>query len=469
MISLNLCFGSISILIHDSLEIEENELNTPDIVIDKNVIIKELPQKKYAKRSTATACRELLNEIKSLTYLITDEEVLDQLKKDLSISLKKLEVSVPRNDGIIKLSNGTVRKENFFSKQRCRLPKARSRKVHASGRLGIKAEQSKIASINRVQSSDIRAKKEGSVVTEEIAPFDSSTYDVPLQTENITNITSSGLVHHKRKNDDVEVTGEIPARGTHKKRRKLIFSEREKYIILSKEMLTDESINLAMNMIHEQFPQIGGLTDSSIGKLQQFDIVPPTAQYIQILHCEPLHWVCVANMSNLKSDNHFHMLYDSLAATKAREDVVDQVVDYSSCLEKKLIIKRMPVQQQQNGVDCGLFALAFATSLAFGEDPCKNTYDVKRLRPHLLECLKKQQLVPFPTSTDKITRPDAKSFIVELYCSCRRPWRNRSDPSYDMAQCERCQIWYHQICENIPRTVFRGNQKHWFCQSCTKS
>ena len=158
----NLDYGVISEPQHgvhadDSLEIEENELNTPDIVIDKNVIIKELPQKKNAKRSTATACRELLNEIKSLTYLITDEEVLDQLKKDLSISLKKLEVSVPRNDGIIKLSNGTVRKENFFSKQRCRLPKARSRKVHASGRLGIKAEQSKIASIIRVQSSDIRA------------------------------------------------------------------------------------------------------------------------------------------------------------------------------------------------------------------------------------------------------------------------------------------------------------------------
>ena len=31
-------------------------------------------------------------------------------------------------------------------------------------------------------------------------------------------------------------------------------------------MLIGESVNLAMSMIHEQFPRIGGLTDSSIGK-----------------------------------------------------------------------------------------------------------------------------------------------------------------------------------------------------------
>ena len=34
-------------------------------------------------------------------------------------------------------------------------------------------------------------------------------------------------------------------------------------------------------------------------------------------------------------------------------------------------------QQQGNGFDCGVFAIAFATSLANGEDPSRILYDQK--------------------------------------------------------------------------------------------
>ena len=64
------------------------------------------------------------------------------------------------------------------------------------------------------------------------------------------------------------------------KKRKMLFSDNEKKLIEGNEMLTDESINLAMGLIHEQFPHIGGLTDSSIGKCQQYDIVPRGNGYI---------------------------------------------------------------------------------------------------------------------------------------------------------------------------------------------
>ena len=51
-------------------------------------------------------------------------------------------------------------------------------------------------------------------------------------------------------------------------------------------MLTDEPIDLAMSLIHEH---IDGLTDSSIGKCQQFNIVPRENGYIQILHVGSMH------------------------------------------------------------------------------------------------------------------------------------------------------------------------------------
>ena len=86
----------------------------------------------------------------------------------------------------------------------------------------------------------------------------------------------------------------------------MLFSEDEKKLVEGNEMLTDESINLAMSLIQEQFSHIGGLTDSSIGKCQQFDIVPRENGYIQILHAGFMHWICVANMTSGKSSNQVH-------------------------------------------------------------------------------------------------------------------------------------------------------------------
>ena len=56
-------------------------------------------------------------------------------------------------------------------------------------------------------------------------------------------------------------------------------------------------------MIHEQFPYIGGLTDCSIGKCQQFDIAPRENGYIQILHPGSMHWICVASKTSGKLSN----------------------------------------------------------------------------------------------------------------------------------------------------------------------
>ena len=88
-----------------------------------------------------------------------------------------------------------------------------------------------------------------------------------------------------------------------RKRRTRLFSDDEKKLIEGNEILSDQSTNLAMGLIHEQFPHIGGLADSSTGKCQQFDIVSRENGYIQILHAGSMHWICVANMISGKSSN----------------------------------------------------------------------------------------------------------------------------------------------------------------------
>ena len=80
----------------------------------------------------------------------------------------------------------------------------------------------------------------------------------------------------------------------------------------------------------------------------------------------------------------------------------------------------MPVQQQKNEVDCGLFSIAFALSLAFGENPSNSAYDSTALRPRLRKCLTSGRIAPFPKIEEKrLVRCKLITHTVEIICSRR--------------------------------------------------
>ena len=68
------------------------------------------------------------------------------------------------------------------------------------------------------------------------------------------------------------------------------------------------------------------------------------------------HWVTV---SYLRTNDGSWIVYDSLDS-----DI------FVICPNKdRIIVKKEKVSKQQNGYDCGLFALAFSFILAIGQDP----------------------------------------------------------------------------------------------------
>lgn len=68
--------------------------------------------------------------------------------------------------------------------------------------------------------------------------------------------------------------------------------------------------------------------------------------------------------------------------------------DLLKCLLNNVHIKVFGIQpQKQEGPhDCGLFSLAFCTSLAAGEDLLKIKFDQKRMRQHLETCFENKHL-----------------------------------------------------------------------------
>jgi len=89
-------------------------------------------------------------------------------------------------------------------------------------------------------------------------------------------------------------------------------------------------------------------------------------------------------------------LYDSLYHNIIYSEVEDQVINLVG-QENYTGIQVVPVQQQRNCSDCGVFAAAFATCLPYGIPPQTVQCDVCKMRAHLCHSLKNGLLQMFPT------------------------------------------------------------------------
>ena len=89
-------------------------------------------------------------------------------------------------------------------------------------------------------------------------------------------------------------------------------------------------------------------------------------------------------------------LYDSLYHNVIDSEIEDQVINLVGQDNFNGIIV-VPVQQQLNGSDCGVFSAAFAICLAYGISPEMMQFDVSKMRTHLYRSLKLGTLEMFPT------------------------------------------------------------------------
>lgn len=128
--------------------------------------------------------------------------------------------------------------------------------------------------------------------------------------------------------------------------------------------------------------------------------------------------------------------------------------------ESTITLKIHKVQFQKGHTDCGLFAIAYATDLAYGNDPASYIYKQEELGAHFLDSLDNNILSPFPKDTAYPGRPKLEGF--EIFCSCRLP------DNYEerMAKCATCKEWYHQSCETIGNHIFEDSKILWKCSKC---
>ena len=118
----------------------------------------------------------------------------------------------------------------------------------------------------------------------------------------------------------------------------------------------------------------------------------------------------------------------------------------------------------QSGLsDCGLFAIAFATALIFGKQPCEFMFQQRQTRSHLIQCLESHSMSMFPFMMLRHVAGKVKSTnCIDVYCICRVPEFTNSQ----RIQCSTCKEWYHSdTCVKVAGKYLSSNLP-WYCFKC---
>ena len=175
--------------------------------------------------------------------------------------------------------------------------------------------------------------------------------------------------------------------------------------------LRHDVINFAQSLLHQQFPNLKSFENTSL-------LVPFSqhgTSFIQIFHDGDNHWVAVAGSKREGDVDYF----DSLSGESISSSVFRQISQITHTTEPVIRINRASVQQQTNGVDCGLFAIAFLTEICFSKDPREAEFNEKKMRRHLLSCFRSGLMLRFPSTSKRVKKSRSSLVMVEVYCICR--------------------------------------------------
>lgn len=244
--------------------------------------------------------------------------------------------------------------------------------------------------------------------------------------------------------------------------------ESDRSVIESNAWLNDNIVFAAMKLLEKQVQTKGrhiyGWQSTQNRKSMSFKALPPGAKFVQIFHLGD-HWITASNV--ICGDHKTVRIYDSLHTSKRPSlDLMQQICSLVHPNSDLYRFDVMNVQSQKNGSDCGIFAIAYATQLAYGHDPIQCQWKVGVMRNHLLKCFEKQMITPFPLEKERrITMGNRvrKSHEENIHCTCRMP----NDKNLEMVCCDYCNRWFHRECEGLdPDGDYASRSVKWKCSVC---
>ena len=92
-----------------------------------------------------------------------------------------------------------------------------------------------------------------------------------------------------------------------------------------------------------------------------------------MLHVDKSHWICVSTIGCTFGELN---VYDSRLTTLSPA-TLKVICSLLHCSKSDVTVNIMQLQQQTNGSDCGVYAIACAASLCNGDEPSDQCWDEK--------------------------------------------------------------------------------------------
>ena len=330
------------------------------------------PPKKRKVKITGDSLRSLTMEVKNLSYLIeNDEELLEKHHNNLQVLVESMKNSVPKESGIpllpkkeknsFSISKKIKSSDKFHDLPARKRPNILSKRVGERNNILTKASEIDVAVKERVKTVETEVITDG------------------LDYNNLCSFRGNSIVISSGESEAEEF--QIPFN--------VNISDEDLEDLRSNEMLSDNVINLFQNMIKRKFKDANGLQDTVLGQTLQFD-VQRNKPFVQILHDGRFHWVAISSYGCQEGEI---FLMDSLFSGRIANHTKRQICCILNCASDELKVKVLPVQQQTNGVDCGVFAVAFVYHiLSTKKTPTDISFEERRTRSHIVNCIGKNEI-----------------------------------------------------------------------------
>ena len=242
---------------------------------------------------------------------------------------------------------------------------------------------------------------------------------------------------------------------------RVVLHETHKQMLTSNhEWFDDCIISAAQSLLKQKYPDIRGLQSPTLAETLSFEQALDSP-YLQVLLENKNHWIVI---STVGCPPNTVRIFDSMNSNHLSSANKKLVADILRTDSDFITLEYVHVQYQIGASDCGAFAIAFATSICFSEDPHLVMYEQCSLRSHLRNCLEKGKMEKFPkrkhirlTTTDTVVKTK-----LAVYCICRLP--NDGKP---MIKCSKCKKWHHSQCVNLNLTdLDELKSSQWNCYMC---
>lgn len=214
--------------------------------------------------------------------------------------------------------------------------------------------------------------------------------------------------------------------------------------------LNDLHIDHALYLLGNNFPTISGFQSTVVFESKNcVHVKAPKAQFVQILNVHGNHWLTV---SNIQCNSNTINIFDSLKSSQLEtsDNFNCQVATLMNCQSTSIKIEFASIKQQRGSTDCGLFAIACATSLCFGVSPETQNFVKDEMRSHLGKCFMEGKISPFPVSPSNLTPANNYFYDILLCSKCRVPQFSENS----LIQCLFCNRLFHLSCDLTPCNLF---------------